>query len=261
MALFVEERRRLILDQLRQFGRVSVRDLSDRLDVSAVTIRQDLRALEDDGLLERTYGGAVKLEMPALMPELSFNVRLSKKRSQKDAIAQSAAALVQDGYSIAIDCSTTAFALAPLLKRFRKLTIVTNSLIVAQTFLDSPHVTVLLPGGRMRRDSISVVGRLDSLPEINLNIGLFGARGIAPHGDVSDVDLDECAVKSAMISRCAEVVVLADGSKWGQIAPYTFARFSQVHRFITTDDAPPEVVRTVRASGPLVELVRAARKS
>jgi DeoR family fructose operon transcriptional repressor len=261
MALFVEERRRLILIHLRQHGRVSVKDLSDRLAVSAVTIRQDLRALESDGLLERTYGGAVKAEMPSLMPELSFHVRMGKKRSQKDAIAQSAVALVHDGYSIALDCSTTVYALAPLLKRFSKLTVVTNSLIVAQTFLDSPHVTVLMPGGRMRRDSISLVGRLDSFPEINLNIGFFGARGIAPHGDVSDVDLDECATKSAMVSRCAEVVVLTDGGKWGQIAPYTFARFSQVQRFITTEDAPAELVHAVRACGPLVDLVRTSRRN
>jgi DeoR/GlpR family transcriptional regulator of sugar metabolism len=78
---------------------------------------------------------------------------------------------------------------------------------------------------------------------------------------VSDVDLDECATKSAMVSRCAEVVVLTDGGKWGQIAPYTFARFSQVQRFITTEDAPAELVHAVRACGPLVDLVRTSRRN
>ena len=82
--LFVEERRRVILDQLKEQGRVSVKDLSALMSVSAVTIRQDLRALEDVGLLERTYGGAVRRESPSVLPEMSFHARLGKKRREKE---------------------------------------------------------------------------------------------------------------------------------------------------------------------------------
>src|SRR5262249_40205389 len=139
------------------------------------------------------------------------------------------------------------------------LTIITNSIIIAQQYLDTPSITVLLPGGRMRRDSISIVGRPEGLPDINLNIGFFGARGVSLVGEVTDIDQDEVAIKPAMMTLCIESVILNDGSKWGQVAPYTFARFSQVSRLITTDDAPPEVVTDVRKMGPEVQVVRFKR--
>jgi DeoR family fructose operon transcriptional repressor len=253
--LFVEERRRAILDQLKQNGRVSVRTLSETMSVSAVTIRQDLRALEEEGLLERTYGGAVRRENPAVLLELSFHTRLKKRRRAKEALAAAAAALLQEDISVAMDASTTVFALVPYIKACPKLTVVTNCLTTAQNFLDSPHIQVLLPGGRLRRDSISIVGNPNGLPDINLNVGFFGAHGLSLLSGVSDVDADEVSLKRAMVARCAAVVILVDGGKWGQIAPYTFARFEQVARIITTDDAPAEQVAQVRDAGTQVDVV------
>lgn len=257
MALFVEERRRIILDQLQQHGRVSVAELSEAMQVSAVTIRQDLRALEEEGLLDRTYGGAVSRSSSAL-PELSFHIRMGKRQHEKAAIAKAAAALVSDGDTVALDCSTTAYAMVEPLKRFRKLTIVTNSLIIAQSFLDSPHIHVLLPGGRLRRDSVSLVGGTNTLPEINLNIGFMGARGISMVGGISDVDADEVQMKSAMIARCISTVVLVDGSKWGQVATYTFLKPEKMARIITSDLAPPELVAQFRNEGICVDVVAAS---
>lgn len=252
---FVEERRRLIVERLQHSGRVSVRELSADLGVSEVTIRQDLRVLEDGGLLDRTYGGAVRRDNPSLVAELSFHSRLSKKRRDKDSIAAAAIRLVQDGFSVALDASTTVHALVTPLKTFKKLTIITNSLIVAQHFLDAPQIQVFIPGGRVRRDSISIVGKPEGLPDINLNIGFFGARGVTVANGITDVDADEVTIKQAMLGRCVQSVVLVDGSKWGQVAPYTFARFSEVSRIITSSDAPPALVSRVRDDGATVEVV------
>jgi DeoR/GlpR family transcriptional regulator of sugar metabolism len=254
--LFVEERRRVILEQLKQFGRVSVRALSETLNVSAVTIRQDLRALEETGLLERTYGGAVrKIQDSSALPELSFEIRKNREQQAKQVIGAMAATLIRDGYSIALDASTTASAIVPHLKNLGKMTIVTNSLIIAQNFLDTPQVQVLLPGGRLRRDSVSLVGRSEALPDINLNIGFFGARGISTIGGVSETDVDEVAMKQAMMARCITKVIVADGSKWGQVATYTFATPQQIQRIITTDDAPIELVEEFRGLGVLVDIL------
>lgn len=254
-SLFVEERRRVILEQIKENGRVSVKNLSALLNVSAVTIRQDLRALEEVGLLERTYGGAVRRENSSVVPEMSFHVRLGKQRREKEAIAAAAAALIQEGYSVALDASSTAYALVPHLKAFKKITVVTNSLITAQTFLDSPQVSVLLPGGRLRRDSISIVGSPEGLPDVNFNIGFFSARGVSLIGGISDVDADEVAIKQAMFARCVTGIVTVDGSKWGQVAPYTFIKSENVRHIITSDDAPPELVEEFRAQGTLVDVV------
>lgn len=255
--LFVEERRRAILDLLRKQGRVSVKVLSDTMNVSTVTIRQDLRALEEIGLLERTYGGAVMRVIETLLPELSFHVRQSRNRQAKDAMAAAAVEWVQDGFSIAMDASTTVYALVPFLKNFKKLTVLTNSLVIAQSFLDSPHIQVLLPGGRLRRDSISIVGRPEGLPNINLNLGFISGRGITWGEGVSDVDPDEVMMKQAMIARCVSTVVLADSSKWGQVAPYTVAKSSQINRVIATGDVPADQIGAFRQNGVDVDLLEA----
>jgi DeoR/GlpR family transcriptional regulator of sugar metabolism len=255
--LFVEERRRVILEQLKEQGRVSVKDLSALMKVSAVTIRQDLRALEEVGLLERTYGGAVRRESTAALPEMSFHVRLGKRRKEKEAIAAAAALMIHEGDTVALDASSTAYALVPHLKTFKRVTAVTNSLMIAQSFLDSPQVTVLLPGGRLRRDSISIVGRPEGLPDVNMNIGFFSARGVSLLGGVSDVDADEVAIKQAMAARCVRVVVVVDGGKWGQVAPYTFIKTEQVKHIITSEDAPAEMVEQLRGQGVQVDTVAA----
>lgn len=253
MPLFVEERRRIILEQLQQQGRVSVKELSEAMAVSTVTIRQDLRALEEEGLLERTYGGGVR-RASGMLPELSFHMRLNKHLREKQAIAALAAQWVEDGFTVGIDASTTANAIVPLLKQFNRLTIVTNSFVVAQSFLDSPHIQVLVPGGRLRRDSISIVGRPEGLPDINLNVGFFGARGVSLTSGISDVDADEVQIKSAMIARCVAPIILVDASKWGQVSAYTFAKPQQVARIISSQNASFELVEQFREQGVQVDL-------
>jgi DeoR family fructose operon transcriptional repressor len=255
--LFLEERRRVILELLELRGRVTVKELSDEMRVSEVTIRQDLRSLQALGLLERTYGGAVARGGSIGLKELSFNLRQMKRRSQKDAIAAQAASLIHDGYSVALDSSTTVYAMMPYLKTFDNLTVVTNSLMVAQSFLDKDdhHARVLLAGGRLRRDSISVVGMPESLPHVNLNVCFFSARGLVESVGASEIDPDEVVVKQTMIARSAEAVLLVDGSKWGKIAPFTIVSLSNLRRVITSSDAPPDQVAHFRSLGIRVDVV------
>lgn len=254
--LFVEERRRAIMDELRKNGRVAVKTLSEAMHVSTVTIRQDLRALEESGLLERTYGGAVTRADDSILPELSFHTRDGRQRQAKQAIARHAATLVRSGDTIALDCSTTAFAMVPHLKQLAKLTVLTNSLIIAQSFLDTPTIEVLLPAGRLRRDSISVVGQPGELMNLNLNLAFLGTRGVRLAEGFSDVDPDEVVVKRAMVQRAVTSVIVADATKWGQVAAYTFARPDEIERIITTRDAPAELVRGFRDAGIEVDLVQ-----
>ena len=247
---FVEERRNAIMEQLRLIGRVSVKTLSATMGVSPATIRNDLRALETAGGLRKTYGGAIRPPPNVQsLSELSFHVRLQQQRNEKDRIAIAAAALVKPGASIALDASTTAYALVPHLKEMDNLTVVTNSLPVAQEFFDSPHVQVLMPGGRLRRDSISLVGRPELLPDINLNLGFFGAVGIDESSGVTDIDPGEVAIKQAMIERCAETIVIADSSKWGRLAPYTVIPVERIVHIISTELADADVVRRFRSVG------------
>lgn len=260
MSMFVTERRRAIVDKLKADGRVFVKDLSEEMQVSAVTIRQDLRALEEDGFLERTYGGAVSKHLTVeLPPELSFDLRSTRNRYAKAAIGAAAAAMVKEGYSIALDASTTAFALVPHLKHLKKLTIVTNNLAVAQSFSNRTGIEIFLPGGRLKKETLSIVGQPEGLPDINLNMGFFGAGGLSLQGGMSDLDPDEVAMKQAMIGRCLAPVLVIDGSKWGQTAPYTVLPAHKIERIITTANAPADLVEQFRQIGVQVHIIPFAK--
>ncbi len=252
----VRDRHRAIIELLKQEGgRLSVNALSQRLGVSSVTIRHDLRALAEEKIVDRVYGGAVlrNASLPTL--ELSFETRVQEAVRQKEAIARYAASLVRRGYGIALDGSTTAFALVPYLKQIGELTIVTNSLFVAQQFRDAPRLMVYMASGRLRGESGTVVGSLNGVPALNLNLGFFGAWGVSPSQGITDVNPDEVAMRRAMMALCLETIIIVDGRKWGEIAPYTWATFDEIGRIITDDSAPPDIVAEVRRLGVTVEVV------
>jgi DeoR/GlpR family transcriptional regulator of sugar metabolism len=254
----IQRRHQTIVDLLRQEGgRLSVQTLSERLGVSSVTIRQDLRTLAANDVLERVYGGAVLRPSGPMSVEMSFEVRQGEARKAKDAMGRFAAQLVKDGSGIAMDGSTSVYAMVPYLKRMNNLTIVTNSLMVAQSFRDTPRVKVLIPAGRIRGESATIVSEPDSLPDINLSLGFFGAWGVSLDGGLSDVDPDEVVMRQSLIRRCLRTVVVVDSRKWGETAPYTYAQPQDVNRIISNDGAPPEIVEHYEALGVSVDLVPA----
>ncbi len=238
--LFLAERRRYILDALKRNGRVAVNELSEAVNVSAVTIRQDLKALEDEGLLQRTHGGAVEVQLKTSseIRELSFDIRRNKQTAEKQAIGKAAAALVETGSAIALDASTTIASLVPALRHFDSLTIVTNNLMVPELVLNTSKIDLHIIGGRLRRDSYSLIGNPEAVPDMNLKIGFFSAWGISPEAGLTEVNEGEMHMKQALMARCTTKVVLVDSSKWGRVAPYTYAVPSDINLIITTDRAP-----------------------
>lgn len=240
--LFMEERRRSILAQLEKFGRVSVKDLSEKLNVSEVTIRQDLRALADANQLERTHGGAVLPRQDDTTPELSFDMRLREYNNIKTRIAHFAARFVHHGDSIALDASTTAYAMLPFLKQLERLIVVTNSLVIAQELLDYPNIQVMMPGGKLRRDSVSLVGTPEALPNIHLTAGFISVHGYTPETGFTESSQDEVQIKQAMLDRCIHQYIMLDERKWGKIAPYTMVDLKENVTIITTRNAPHHMI-------------------
>lgn len=253
-SLFMTERRRTILDVLREQGRVSVNELSERLRVSAVTVRQDLRALDEENLLERTHGGAVLPRRRTATPELTFDVRLQERQLFKQSLAREAAKRVQSGATIAVDSSTTVFAMLPMLKHIDRLIVVTHSLMVAQSLLDSPQIQVIMPGGVLRRDSIAVVGNPQNFPDININIGFFSAHGITIETGATESSQEEASMKRALMSRCLAVCYLIDDVKWGRVAPFTLAVPDEIDTIFTPASAPRDALEFYRKKG--IEIVR-----
>ncbi len=253
--LFLQERRNYILSLLNQHGRVSVNDLSERFSLSPATIRSDLEALAAQGLLLRTHGGAISASRNDL--EMSFNARKWLQTRQKKGIGAVAATLVQNGEAIALDASTTALALATQLKDRNELTVVTNGIFVALELLEALGITPLMPGGFLRRDSVSLVGSegYDFINCFNFQKGFFGATGLTLEEGLTDVDYDEVAIKQGLIARTKQVIAIVDSSKWGQVSFASFASIDQVDCIITDDGAPLDMVTALRERGVEVMIV------
>lgn len=253
--LFPEERLDQIVALVGERGRVSVVELSTLFNVSRVTIRNDLDELERRGLLVRTHGGALAVNPGRA--ELSFDVRERLQRDEKERIGQMAASLIQDGDAIALDASTTALQIARRIKDRRELTVVTNGIRIALEFMDTPGVTVVMPGGILRRDAVSLVGELgeEVLARLNVQRGFFGAKGVTLEEGLTDVDSYEVKLKQAMVRVAKEVIAIVDHTKWGRVAVASFASLDQVNRIITDNQAPRDLVAAVRERGVEVILV------
>ena len=254
--LFLQERLDQIVALLQKEGRVSVTNLSNHFGVSAVTIRNDLTSLQQQGFLVRTHGGAVTRPDLSMEPP-AFSLRKELHLAEKERIGRAAAALVRDGDSIALDASTTAWQVARHLKDRRELTVVTNGLFVALEFLDSPGVTVVMPGGSLRAASASLVGDQGAciLERYHVQKGFFGAGGFTLEEGLTDTNQYEVELKQRMVERSKEVIAIVDSSKWGQVTFASLASVAQLDRVFSNDAAPAEMVADLRQRGIEVTLV------
>ncbi|MEA3335936.1 MAG: DeoR/GlpR family DNA-binding transcription regulator [Chloroflexota bacterium] len=253
--LYLEERRQHILEQVQQDGRVSVTQLSELLGVSEVTIRNDLRALEGRGLLVRTHGGAVAANASVI--DIALSRRRQRQIREKVDIGIAGANLIADGDAIFLDSSSTALAIAQQLKQRNRITVVSNSLAVAQDLLTVPGITVVMPGGRLHPDTVSLIGTdgLAFLKQFNIQMGFFGAHGIACQEGLTDISVDEANAKRSIVELCREVIAVVDATKWGQVGLASFAQLDEIDLVISNLDAPADLVAQVRAAGVKVVLI------
>lgn len=251
--LFMEERRRCILDQLQRSGRVAVKGLSEDFNVSEVTIRLDLRALEAANLAKRTHGGAVLPQRRNVSPELSYDVRLRTNTRIKAQIASYAARYVSHGDSIALDASTTVFAMLPYLKQLDELTIVTNSLIISRDLLNHRHIKVLMPGGQLRRDSVSLVGKPEALPKLQLSAGFISAHGYTKDTGFTESSLEESQMKRAILEQCISKYMLIDDKKWGKVTSFTIVQPEELSAIFTSRQAPSQFITSLKQRDVIVE--------
>jgi DeoR/GlpR family transcriptional regulator of sugar metabolism len=187
-----------------------VADLSSELDVSAATVRRDLIRLEEDGLLTRVHGGAVVEEGDQPFAEVA-EVRVS----DKDVLAERAAAMIKDGQTVLLDIGTTAYRLARQLHG-RRLTVITSNLVVYEELADDEGIELVLLGGMVRREYRSLVGFLteDNLRQLHADWLFLGTSGVRPGGQVMDTTVVEVPVKRAMIKASDKTVLLADTAKF-----------------------------------------------
>ena len=256
--VFARERQDHIARYVEEHGRARVADLAAQFEVSGVTIRKDLLVLESAQRLVRAHGGAIAIDRSR--PELSFDIRERLQADEKSRIGAAGADLVRDGESIVMDASTTALSVARQLKArsgWSQLTIITNGLRIAFELAGQPGITVLMLGGRVRWEALSVVGQLgDGLfDRINVQKAFLGAAGFTVESGLSDATDEEAQIKRSMVSAAREVIAIVDHTKWERAAFATFCSTDQVGMVLTDAAAPVGMVDELRRRSIDVRLV------
>ncbi|NGO07243.1 DeoR/GlpR transcriptional regulator [Streptomyces sp. HC44] len=243
-----------IVESLRSSGVASVRELAERLQVSESTIRRDLTALDRSGELIRTYGGA------ALSPhtpagednanEEPFDVSASHDRSQKEAMAEHAAALVPDDGVVVLDIGTSTRAIARRL-RGRPVTVITSNVTVLDELRDDDAVRLVLLGGVLRRNYQSLVGSLTAaaLGHISADLLFLSCTGVRPSGHVVDDMAVEAPIKQAMIEACDRTVLVASEAKFPGTGSLRLCSLSDIDVLVTTGGADPQTLDLCRQAG------------
>lgn len=244
--LLAEQRRALILDEVRRRGGVRVNELTRKLGVSDMTVRRDLDALARQGVLEKVHGGAVPV-IEASTHEPGFEAKSALELTAKEHIAQAAARLVAPGTAIALSGGTTTFALARHLLEVPDLTVVTNSVRVADVFHSAERVsgarqgvaTVVLTGG-VRTPSDSLVGPVAdrAIGALHFDLLFLGVHGISMEAGLSTPNLAEAETNRRLVDSARQVVVVADHTKWGTVGLSSFAALEQVDTLVTDAGLP-----------------------
>ncbi|MFC8591623.1 DeoR/GlpR family DNA-binding transcription regulator [Streptomyces atroolivaceus] len=235
--MFAAERRQLILEMVRANGAVSLRELARVVQTSEVTVRRDVRALEAEGLLDRRHGGAV---LPGgFTRESGFPQKSHLSTAEKTAIADLAAGLVGEGEAIVVGAGTTTQELARRLARVPGLTVVTNSLLVAQALAHANRVEVVMTGGTLRGSNYALVGSgaEQSLQGLRVSRAFLSGSGLTAERGLSTSNMLSASVDRALVQAAAEVVVLADHTKLGSDTMFQTVPTELITRLVT--DEPP----------------------
>lgn len=253
--MLAQQRQTVILDEVRRTGGVRVSELVALLGVSDMTVRRDLETLAERGLLEKVHGGATLPPGPST-DEPGFEAKSSRQQAEKEAIARYAVGLVRAGSAIGVSAGTTTWTLAHHLREVPGITVVTNSVPVADVLYRAGRAdqTVILTGG-LRTPSDALVGPLANaaVRSLHLDLIFLGVHGMDLRGGFTTPNLMECDIDRALLAAGRRLVVLADHSKWEMVGISSIAPLSGAHVLVTDDGLPPDARMVLAAEvGELV---------
>lgn len=244
----IQLRRKKILDEIERKGEVEFEELEALVpDVSLMTIRRDLIALENEGKIIRIRGGAKSRGFEAALKEAAFSQRLVSHEAAKNKIAKKALEFVASGRSLYIDAGTTCLAFAKQLPD-DNLFVITSSPHTALELVCKRNVRVNLTGGQLNSDNLTLSGTnaASYLKGINIDIAFMSASAFSLQNGLSCGDFYEAELKRLIIRKARLVVVLMDMSKIGASMPYTFAQLSQINVIVTDGIFPDNYLRAIR---------------
>jgi DeoR/GlpR family transcriptional regulator of sugar metabolism len=255
--MLAEERKLRIRELLSQQRTVTAAELTQSLGVTSATIRRDLAALEHDGLLVRSHGGAVS-RTPSTNFQASYDEKARTNLFQKQAIAHQAEQLILDGETVFLEGSTTVQELAKLLRRRTSLTIITNSPATLFQVEYGPGVTVLSVGGNLIPGTCYLSGMWahSALQEIRVDKVFFGMNALDPAYGISTANNPQAEIKRLLTKISKTRIALADSSKLRKQAFAYVGPVSDLTMLITDSGADPEVVEEIRQAGVEVRIAQ-----
>lgn len=253
--MLIDERRQHILELIQHQGRALVSDLSEQLNISQITIRKDLDYLQSKGVIQRSHGGALRVQSSALI-DPTLQEKQKHNFREKERIAAAATKMVEEGQCVILDSGTTTTAVAERLKRFKQLTVITNAVNIAAE-LAGTDFEVILVGGTLRKNSFSLVGPLaeDNLEEMHADILFLGVDGFDLEVGITTPNFLESRVNRAMVKAARQVVAVCDSSKFNRRSLSRIAPPGAIHHVITDQNLPKDIQEALRAMGIALTLV------
>lgn len=247
----LEARKHYILTLLDQKGSVSVSELSDHFGISEVSIRKLLVSMERDSLLQRTWGGAVKLI--GTRNEMSYHLRETNNLLEKMAIAQAAYSMIDNGDSIYIDSGTTTLELVKLIKSGpkRNILVATYALDHAFELIEETDIQTVVIGGELRHDTRACTGYLtkDTISQMIFDKGFIGIEHISLNHGPTTPNMQDAEMKRAILKSSKKGYVLADYSKFWNDSLVQVTPAEKLSKIITDWHIPAEEVAQFRARG------------
>jgi DeoR family transcriptional regulator, aga operon transcriptional repressor len=254
--LLLEERRREIRALIEERGRVTTEELAERFNTSLVTIRGDLNALAETGMIVRTHGGALAHRDGEEVP---IEIKQNLRHAEKVRIATAAVAMIRDGETIMLDSGSTTGEIAKQIRslKLHGINVITNALNVAVTLAQAPHVRLVMLGGVLRPNSFSLSGPQaeSALAGLQADTLFLGVDSLDPEIGLMTPHLLEAQLNAKMIGSARRVVAVADSSKLLRRSLSVIAKVEQIHTLITDQGASPESVEALRRRGVEVVLV------
>ena len=250
--MLTSQRKLLLLDLLRQEGKIVAKTVAAQLDISEDTIRRDLRELAGEGLLQRVHGGA----LPASPAMGDFAARQRIAADDKSAIGRAAALMIQPGQVVFLDGGTTSAQLVRHLPADLRATVITHSPSVAVDLVAHPSVEVIMLGGRLFKHSVVGVGSatVEAIRQVRADVYFMGVCSVHPEAGLTTGDFEEAGVKRALSAAAAETIVLASPEKLATASPYQVIALEELSGLVTMKSVAEEVLAPYRARGISIHL-------
>ena len=233
------ERQEEILEILNKNKSATVEELAAELFVSGATVRRDLRAMEKQGLIKRSHGGAMPFKSSA--EESAFAIREQENTQAKRAIANLAVKLIKNGDSVFMDSSSTVGLTIPMLNNFNYLSVTTTGLRNALLLSQTNNVKIYIAGGKIQNHSNSIIGTdtMDFISRIHADISIMSCTGLDLNNGFTDASIEQAKLKQQMRKNSNKVAMLCDSTKFNKTFLCTDFYFNEVD-YLITEKMPPQ---------------------